>query len=404
MRSALISAMEIVTGISFKKIFLDNGNWWKFFITHPKELFRPAIIINVVKMLLCKTELLGFHTYLCPNCQHSVRVNHSCKSRFCSSCGKKATDQWMETNFEELPQTTWQHITFTMPSVYWEFFWYNRHLMNVVPKMTADIIQFLAKGQGAQVGIYLGIHTFGRDLKHNYHIHLSTTCAGLSLDNKRWIKGLYFKDRPIKKMWRYQITNLLREEYKAGQLRLPTSLKHIKNYKDFNNFLDLQYQKKWNVHLQKQSNDHKKNIDYIGRYLKRPPLGETKIKSYDGKNVVYEYIDHYTETTEIMNLSVMKFIARLITHIPDKYFRSIRYYGFLSTRKKTSLLPIVKDFLQQIKQTVQKITFRSLLMKTFGVDPSVCPRCESKMMFILSRFHLKIDFEKIHKLVALQKI
>jgi len=276
--------------------------------------------------------------------------------------------------------------------------------LKIVPKISAEILQELAKKQGAKIGIYLGIHTFGRDLKRNFHLHVSTTCCGLSLDGKRWINKIYFYHQPIKDMWKYRITDLLRKEYKAGRLTIPKSLKQIKNYSDFNKLLDQQYQKKWNVHLQEQSSDHKQNIKYIGKYLKRPPLGETRIKKYDGKTVTYEYKDHYTDSTVLMTLPVKDFIARLITHIHDKYFRSIRYYGFLSQRTKSSLLPRVKAFIGQEKQKIQKVTFRSLWIKSFGKDPAICPFCKSKMNFILSRFHLKIDFEAIHKTVALKNV
>lgn len=310
----------------------------------------------------------------------------------------------MATNFEELPKTTWQHITFTLPSIYWEFFWSNRYLMNLLPKIAADIIQEMAEKQGAKVGIYLAIHTFGRDLKRNFHLHLSTTCSGLSLDHTQWVEGLYFYHKTIKKMWRYQVTNLLREEYKAQRIKLPKSLKHITNYTEFNALLDQEYKKEWVVHLNQQSENHKHNIEYIGKYIKRPPLGETKIKSYDGKTVTYEYMDHYTDSKETLTLPVMDFIARLITHIHDRYFRCIRYYGFLSNRTRSQLLPKVKAFLQQKKQAIQKITFRSLCLKTFGVDPTLCPYCQSKMIAHLSRWHLKIDFKAIHRAVALTRV
>ncbi len=261
----------------------------------------------------------------------------------------------------------------------------------------------LAAKQGVKVSIYLAIHTFGRKLKRNYHLHLSTTCAGLSFDHKKWIKGLYFDHNTIKKMWRYRVTKLLRDEYKANRLKLPKSLRHIKNYQDFNALLDQQYQKTWNVHLNKQSKNHQHNIEYIGRYLKRPPLGETKIKAYDGKTVTYEFIDHYTGDTETLTLSVFSFIARLITHIHDRYFRCIRYYGFLSNRTRSELLPLVYAFLNQEKKAIQKITFRALLIKTFGLDPTICPYCHFKMISKLARFPLKLDFEAIHRTVALQK-
>jgi len=189
--------MEIVTGIRLRDIFIDNGNWWKLFIKH-RECLRWSIIVNVIKMLTCRTGLLGYHTYVCPDCNHTFKAPHSCKSRFCSSCGKRATDDWIKNSFNTLPDTTWQHITFTMPSMFWEFFWMNRNLMNKIPSIAARIILTLSQQQGFYPGIYLAIHTFGRDLKRNMHIHLSTTAGGLALPDKaKWVKKCYFS----KKMW-----------------------------------------------------------------------------------------------------------------------------------------------------------------------------------------------------------
>ena len=75
----------------------------------------------------------------------------------------------------------WQHITFTMPGQFWDFFWVNRYLMNKIPIIAANIIKKLSKQKGCLPGIFLAIHTFGRDLKRNIHLHLSTTIGGLSL-------------------------------------------------------------------------------------------------------------------------------------------------------------------------------------------------------------------------------
>ena len=44
----------------------------------------------------------------------------------------------------------------------------------------------------------------------------------------------------------------------------------------------------------------KSDVDYLDKYLKRPPIGETRIKLYDGKTVTYEYLDHYTDVYESM--------------------------------------------------------------------------------------------------------
>lgn len=134
--------MEIISGNKLQKIFHDH--WPTVFAQHNGK-FRPAIIENVTKMLVCRTSLLGFHQYTCPRCGYTIKAPHSCKSRFCSSCGKKATDIWVAKNSSVLPNTTWQHVTFTMPSQLWDFFWLNRQLFNQLPSVAANTILNISK-------------------------------------------------------------------------------------------------------------------------------------------------------------------------------------------------------------------------------------------------------------------
>ena len=68
-------------------------------------------------------------------------VFHSCKSRFCSSCGKKATDNWILKQLHILPQTQWQHITFTFPKELQPLFWLNRALLNTLMPIPAKLVE-----------------------------------------------------------------------------------------------------------------------------------------------------------------------------------------------------------------------------------------------------------------------
>ena len=394
--------MEYVSGhIKLRDIFLDNGNWWKLFLSH-RHLIRYSIITNVLKLLICRTGFLGYHLFLCTTCGKSIKAPHSCKSRFCSSCGKKATDDWIKTSFDTLPKTKWQHITFTMPAALWDFFWVNRYLMNKIPLITANIIKNLTKTKGFIPGIYLALHTFGRDLKRNIHIHLSTTIGGLSFSHNSWIKSAYFHHDTLKKMWRYEIISLLRREFKSGKLKLPLKLNHIESYKTFCLWTSDFYNQPWIVHLNKQSENMKVNVEYLGKYLKRPPIGETRIKNYDGKFISYEYLDHYTGTKQIMKLPVLNFIAKLISHIPDKNFRNIRYYGFLSNRLRGKLLPIVHNLLNMKKNFKSKIytPWRQMLINTFKYDPLKCPVCKSIMTLSYIAFYKPPNLLKMHKEIA----
>jgi len=217
--------LEIVTGYKIRDIFLHNHNWWRFFLRF-ESLIRNDIISNVVKIMACGTPFMGYHLYQCPECPCIKVCFYTCKSRFCSSCGKKATDHWIDKHLRILPQTTYQHITFTFPKELQTLFWLNRHLINKMMPIPAQIITAYAKKLGATPGIFVALHTFGRDLKRNMHFHLSTTLSGLSLDKLTWIPRLHFNRKAlarIKQSWRNPIILLLHNELSAGNLALPNN-------------------------------------------------------------------------------------------------------------------------------------------------------------------------------------
>lgn len=318
---------------------------------------------------------MGFKAHCCSNCNNIKYIYFSCKSRFCSSCGKKQTDLWTNKAINILPKTTWQHITFTIPDKLWDFFWHNRHLFGLISPIAAGIIQDLAKKKKITVGIFTVLHTFGRDLKRNVHIHLSVTCGGLD-DRSQW-KSIYFHHAAIKRMWRYRIISLFREQYKSNNLTLDAQYNSEVLFK---NLMQDLYDIDWYVYLQYPSKDHARNIEYLGRYLKRPPISETRIEQYSDNYVTFKFLDHYNNTIERFTMPVFTFIATLIRHIPDKHFRTIRYYGFLSNRIRSKLLPIVYQAINQLPPSPLKIiSWREMIYINFGVDPLLCTNCNSTM-------------------------
>ena len=54
----------------------------------------PVVFETVRKLIACRSPALACHLYTCPQCQRVEVVPHSCKSRFCPTCGKHATDRW----------------------------------------------------------------------------------------------------------------------------------------------------------------------------------------------------------------------------------------------------------------------------------------------------------------------
>lgn len=107
--------MEHITGrYTIKQIFQD---WWEVYVsTHP--LIRDYVHDNVRKMLSCRDpERLGYRKAVCPTHPDQFKIiPHSCKSRFCNSCGKIAVDKWLVSACEAFPNVPYAHVTWTVPS------------------------------------------------------------------------------------------------------------------------------------------------------------------------------------------------------------------------------------------------------------------------------------------------
>jgi hypothetical protein len=390
---------------TIKQILLTNQSWWRFHEKH-KTTLRPAIVTCITKLLSCKNIIRGFHEHHCsnPNCSHIKRVFFTCKCRACSSCGKKATEAWVHKQNQILPNTSWQHITFTMPCELWDFFWYNRKLLNLIGSIAANCIMILSKKKKVLPGMFIAIHTFGRDLKRNVHIHLSVTTGGLSEDRTQW-KNMFFHQATLMRMWRYQIISLFRKM--QAQLTLPKNIKEqINTNFTFNKLLDQLYKKEWIVHCAKPTADHKQNVNYLSRYLKRPAIAESRLKHYNGYEITFKYLDHKTNRIRRFTLTIEQFIARFVQHIPDTGFRMIRYYGFLSNRTRKKLLPIVYKLIGQniVNQTTLP-TYAELMQKNFNFNPLTCILCGQQLVLSLSCFGKTTVSEllNLHRELALLK-
>ena len=210
--------LETIEGqYTIKQIFQDNGNWERFKTKYHDRL-RPTIIREVEKMLACRDPLqLGYHKYVCKKCGQVERiVPHSCKSRFCSSCGKVMVDQWIERSMSGFVDVPYHHIVFTIPKELRHLFRWDRSGYGDLFTAASRTLLEWCKGQGFTPGIVAVLHTFGSDLKGNPHIHVLITEGGLSLDRQRWIANAFIPWRMLKARWKYHVVTLLRPKLKRA--------------------------------------------------------------------------------------------------------------------------------------------------------------------------------------------
>ena len=125
------------------------------------------------------------------------------------------------------------------------------------------------------------------------------------------------------------------------------------------------------------------------RYASRPAMAESRLISYDRKThiVKWYYNDHKTEQRKEVIEPAIDLLKRMIIHIPDEGFRTIRYYGFYHPKKKKILERIYElsgkekkasrdKRARQIErhQKLLKLRFRTLVCDTFNRDVLLC-RC-----------------------------
>ena len=214
-----------------------------------------------------------------------------------------------------------------MPNQFWDIFKRNRWLLKDLFPLAANTLLSLAKARKLTIGIFSALHTYGRKINFNCHIHLSL--AEYGIDKNENLKKFSFKFDLLVGQWRYGIINVLRKHYDS--LDLPQELgEEGKNLQSWNAFLNIQYNRYWNVDVAKKTSHKAHTAKYLGSYVKKPPVAASRLAHYHA--VTFRYLGHNTKTNKYLTLTQTEMMLRILSHVPEKHFKMIRYFGFLSTR------------------------------------------------------------------------
>lgn len=144
------------------------------------------------------------------------------------------------------------------------------------------------------------LHTFGKDMKINPHLHILTN-SNIDFNSK------------FNKLWRKMI---------------PTNL-NLKSNKYY-----------YGYYVWSDAIKSKKISKYIARYVRHPAIANGRIMKYDKGNVEFFYLDN-NKNKVIVKKTVFDFISSLIQHIPPRQFKMIRYYGIYSRNQRRKYLYLV---------------------------------------------------------------
>lgn len=354
------------------------------YILHP----RKTEMENIDKMIHCGDPSFGGAMYGCPHCGKLKFVPFRCHSRFCPTCGNKYTmDRTTSMSFK-LVNVTHRHCVFTIDENLREFFLKDRSLLDCLFHSVNSVITRMFfkmnKSKNFTPGFIMVLHTFGRDLKWNPHIHCLISEGGYS-DDGFWRNVKHFDYTFLRNAFRTALLNEM--ESKIG-----SSFKKVKAkcYRE--------HQQGFYVYAKPNLCDPRIVVKYIGRYLGRPVIATSRIDKYDGEMVTFHYNRHEDEQYIEETIPAMEFIQRLIRHIPEKHFKMIRYGGIYARHREidSKLYRAISKSKHHIYRSFNQ--WRTAILSSFGYDPLVCPDCQHRMEFLELYFnHQRVSLEEMYE-------
>lgn len=360
-----------------KDIFKDHWNDYKIKFSNRKR--RPIIDKIINTFLLCKSFNLGYSLYECPICHEEKVVPHTCKTRFCSSCGNKYNEDRAISIHSKLFNWRHRHVVFTIPEELRGYFRNNRKLLNLLFYCSSSTVKYWFKEKYKKYNLIPAfisvLHTFGRPLNFNPHIHMILLDGGISKTFNKFVNVNFFSYASFRKRWMKLILDLLENELGKNEFR------KIKN--------DLYFKYPDGFYVYAPECKFKSInglLSYVCRYLSRPVMAESRILDYDGNFVTFWYQRHEDNIIVIENLHVYEFIQKLIMHIPEPNFKYIRFYGAYhnSTNLNIEMILFMDNDRINFKKSLNK--WRNKILINFHIDPLLCPICHEEMVYYKSYY------------------
>lgn len=358
---------EIAKKYTIKEIFQDRWDEFVLEMIGKGKPIREVIMAEVDKVIGCQNPKRGFALYVCPKCDTIKHVPFTCKSRFCNCCGAKYSKDRALSMSAKLLDCPHRHVVFTIPEELRKYFAFDRTLLNLLFRAAADTISFCFnkrnKSENYIPGMVCVLHTFGRDLKWNPHIHM-ILCEEAVGNSNIWKRFDHINYEGLRRSWQYSILKLLLE-------KIPDP-----SFKSLVDKLYADHKSGFYVNSPPIKNFSSGVINYIVRYAGRPVLAQSRITNYDGKFVTFTYTPHGSDEFVTETVSVFNFFKKLIIHIPEKNFKMIRYFGFYWDKNSKYKLYLRRA--KRISSSTLKVfknTFKSWRKRigySFWRDPLKC--------------------------------
>jgi hypothetical protein len=335
-------------------------------------------------MTRCRTAALGGHVDVCRQCGGDPAISYnSCRNRHCNKCQAQARRRWIDARKQELLETRYFHVVFTLPHELHTLVLQNQaELYSLLFRTVADTLRDLARNPehlGAEIGFFGILHTWGQNLLFHPHIHCVIPGGGISPNPERWIRPQYPFFLPVKalaKLFRGKFVARLRRAHRKKLLTCAGSIRHLADPKHFASFLRVLFRQDWVVYAKPAFGGPEQVIRYLGRYTHRVAISNHRLVSFDGNDVTFRWRDYAGgNKMRTMTVSADEFIRRFLLHVLPKGFVRIRHFGMMANYRRSESIALCRKLLEMTPLV------RSLQSQL--PNPTwLCPRCHAPMIVI----------------------
>jgi len=349
----------------------------------------------VQSTMQCGSWDLWYITHKCFWCKTTHVQPFTCKRSICSSCSKPRVDKWINYTRSRLPTNiSYAHYTFTLPEelrdlrIQYRQHWSLLILFNQAHKI---IIDFFHERFGCKPWILSIIHTFGSAVNWNPHIHCVVTCWWIKEDDNGGRSWISIEKEYIS----YKHFTVKRRACVIKECRKLISIHDANSYERWNEiFMKLFFKSRY-VTISEPIIDVVHIINYVTRYMYRPPLSLCNIVDYVDTWDIYtskitvKFFHKKPKELRFVTYTMMEFIGLLARQIGNKYARSIRYWWiFIPQIRKKYLIYIQwpkqwehtmnKTKREKIKQAPRN--YEERIQKSFWYNPLHCSLCNMHMI------------------------
>ena len=366
------------------RILVDHGEHFlktyesRFEESHGPLPSQAEKIID--KLVRCGDPHYGLTLLHCADCNIHLAVPFSCKTRVCPSCVNRRAECLSYSLAEKLPEGDYRHLVVTLPKKMGlrKRFQLDTRLHRQIGRLVHRVIgRWMASQIGchrnrreekerARPGIIMAVQSFGAGLKSHVHFHILVSDGVYFPDGNYYALG-YWDEAALLSQLRHSILKSLvaRKCLQSETAEVMESWPLERS--GFSAFIGTAIN---------QPTDRAR-LERVLRYIFRPSLPLKHLS--------------YRETTGQVTYSPPGAVAKIwahasdflgdwVQHVPRAKQHQVTYAGWFAN----ALGKLNPKAEQETPETPENpkpkwVRWRALVLRTWAVDPELCPRCRKQM-------------------------